>query len=105
MYESLCPQEALKEALHGKNIGFLSYGQSGGGKTFSIFGNTKEADLMSKNRGIAPRAILDLLKIMAADCINCDIVISIFEIYVDEIRDLGTQYVEEQKKSILCYII
>eukprot|EP00826_Nyctotherus_ovalis_P058774 TRINITY_DN8109_c0_g1_i2.p1 TRINITY_DN8109_c0_g1~~TRINITY_DN8109_c0_g1_i2.p1 ORF type:complete len:129 (-),score=24.60 TRINITY_DN8109_c0_g1_i2:243-629(-) len=64
-----------------------------------MFGDTKTLDFASDTKGLAPRAILDLLKIMAEDCVNYSVIVSVFDIYIDEIKDLAITYANEQKKS------
>jgi len=94
----------IRKVLKGKTTGFLSYGQSGAGKTYTTFGDQKTgASMLTSGKGIAQNAVLELLKTMAFETMNYEIYASVIEIYVDQIRDLGALYVEEQKRaSIFC---
>lgn len=46
-------QETLIEVLKGFNGTVFAYGQSGSGKTFTMYGN----DLIDESRGVIPRAM------------------------------------------------
>ena len=79
----------MQHVMAGYNAGMLAYGQSGGGKTYSMLG--KEGDLASDLRGIVPRAMSDLFAAcasvdaaeVAVSCSMC-----FFEVYKDELYDL-----------------
>eukprot|EP00656_Telonema_subtile_P046748 TRINITY_DN5329_c0_g1_i1.p1 TRINITY_DN5329_c0_g1~~TRINITY_DN5329_c0_g1_i1.p1 ORF type:complete len:827 (+),score=242.10 TRINITY_DN5329_c0_g1_i1:172-2652(+) len=82
----------VNEVLDGYNAGMFAYGQSGGGKTYSMLG--KEGDLIGDLRGIVPRAMSDLFfasKRMTAESnggVEVSTCISFLEIYKDELYDL-----------------
>jgi hypothetical protein len=78
-------QGIIESTLKGLNSSIVSFGQSGSGKTYSLFSNSPEAP------GIAPRLIRDLY----AACdkrnepgVEVTIDLQMFEIYDDKISDL-----------------
>ena len=99
MYNEICPKDTLKELLHGKSAGIISYGQSGSGKTYTLFGKGKPETGSSLTKGIVPRAIVDIIKMMQNENINYNIFVSLYEVYVDIIRDLAVMGTDDQKKS------
>jgi hypothetical protein len=93
IYSAVCPEKILKDALNGKNAGFIAYGQSGAGKTFTLFGKGR------KDKGLVQQALVDTLKLIAIENLHYKLFASMYEIYVEQIKDLGVQVAEEQKKS------
>lgn len=90
-------------SLEGYNATIFAYGQTGTGKSFSMFGN-------QANPGIVPRScemIFDELEIrMADDAISprlasYEIGVSFIEVYMENIRDLLNPYAERERKSLL----
>ena len=77
-----------------KNGGFISYGQSGAGKTYTIFGKED-----ASGKGIAHRAVAELLKILSTEALGCEVSISFYEVYVDQIRDLIAPPEEQKIRS------
>jgi len=81
----------VKDVLDGFNAGVFAYGQSGGGKSFSMMG--KEGDLGGDLRGLLPRAVEALFgevgaKNAAAGRETASVQVSMFELYQDKIYDL-----------------
>ena len=105
MYTTVCSEALLKQALNGKSVGFISYGQSGAGKTYTMFGDLIAESLLNPSKGLASRAVLDLLKILAADGSNLELHASIFQVYVDQIKDLAILFINEQKKQSILIMI
>ncbi len=96
----MCREETLRAVLNGHNAGFIVYGQSGGGKTHSLFGDMKNLNKpLTPDKGIVQRALLDLFKIIASDGLRFDIYASLFEVYVEQIRDLARLFVDEHNKQ------
>jgi len=56
-YENIV-QPLLSDVLCGYNAGVFAYGQSGGGKTYTMLG--RDGNLVGDLRGVIPRAIDDL---------------------------------------------
>jgi len=91
----------MQHVMAGYNAGMLAYGQSGGGKTYSMLG--KEGDLASDLRGIVPRAMSDLFAAcasvdaaeVAVSCSMC-----FFEVYKDELYDLLCYDVDGNSKKL-----
>lgn len=74
--------------FNGQNGSCLSYGETGSGKTYSIFG--AEAGI---SRGLIPRTIELLFeKISSTQSTTTVVSCSFYEIYNDRIRDLGRSY-------------
>ena len=101
-------EHCLKDFMKGKNCCFISYGQTTSGKTFTVFGeaqlsNTSDPDnpeessqiLNSDKRGQVIHVMEYLLrrknelKKSKRLVISC----SFFEIYLNEVRDIGRKFV------------
>ncbi|KAL4885670.1 P-loop containing nucleoside triphosphate hydrolase protein [Aspergillus karnatakaensis] len=77
----------VDELLLGYNCTIFAYGQTGTGKTYTMFGNmTEEFGLLSDNAGIVPRTLYTLFdKLKRRDStVKC----SFIELYNETIRDL-----------------
>ncbi|KAM3128358.1 hypothetical protein pb186bvf_019548 [Paramecium bursaria] len=72
-----------------QNSCILSYGQSGSGKSFSIFGTLQSP-------GLLPLLVMKLFKM------NCKLSASFQEVYIDQVKDLHTDLITEEftKKEI-----
>jgi len=87
----------MQSAIDGFNICFMAYGQTGTGKTYTIYGEESE-----KNKGILPRACEDLFyhlkrmgvqdedpqKYATSDTCTFTVKCSMVELYVDTLYDL-----------------
>merc|ERR1719428_511579 len=67
----------------------FAYGQTGSGKTYSVFGEGGDVD-----RGLLPRVIEYLFEKVEHQAATKEIgmVVSLLEVYLDQIRDLGRAY-------------
>ncbi|ELR10902.1 kinesin motor domain containing protein [Acanthamoeba castellanii str. Neff] len=77
VYEHIA-KETVEDVLNGYNGTVMCYGQTGAGKTYTMFGPELEKDAL---KGIIPRAIRDRETEFAIKC-------SFLEIYKERIRDL-----------------
>ncbi|CAD8100924.1 unnamed protein product [Paramecium primaurelia] len=98
-YDKIFPSSSTQQELfesvfsfdyENKNGCIISYGQSGSGKSYSLFGNIQ-------NPGIVPLLIQQLLQK------GQNVQVSFQEIYVDQIKDLNTNLITEEftKRQIL----
>ncbi|EGR27262.1 hypothetical protein IMG5_199420 [Ichthyophthirius multifiliis] len=82
----------ISTAIHGYNVCIFSYGPTGSGKTYTMYGREENIE----QQGIIPRSIIQtinqILEIQKKDN-NIDIEISLIEIYNEEYKDL----IEEKK--------
>ena len=76
--------DSVDAVLTGFNATVLAYGQSGAGKTFTMFGDD------DGRLGIIPRALAEMFQRIAADTGGGVFVVkaSMLEIYMEEMRDL-----------------
>lgn len=88
----------MDNVLDGRFTGFISYGQSGSGKTHTMLGKEEPLHKNSSNKGLIQRTTTDLLKKINSMNVGYDIYASFFEIYIEQIRDLAKVYGDEQKK-------
>uniref|UniRef100_A0A0G4FCF8 Kinesin motor domain-containing protein n=1 Tax=Chromera velia CCMP2878 TaxID=1169474 RepID=A0A0G4FCF8_9ALVE len=75
----------VSSAVDGFNVGVFTFGQTGTGKTYTIFGGGPGRE------GIAQRSIWELFKVLEASRISTvswDVKVSVCEIYLDNLRDL-----------------
>lgn len=75
--------DLIQSALDGYNVTMFSYGQTGAGKTFTMYGSLGL-------EGLAPRAIRELYELVQRDqCrIECKVSASMVELYRNELVDL-----------------
>jgi len=94
----------LDNAWKGFNNTLFAYGQTGAGKSFSIFG-------YGENKGIVPMAAVEIfrrVKDTTSDTISFQIIIQMVEIYMEKIQDLfvapknrkGDLKIKQSKTSI-----
>eukprot|EP00210_Caulerpa_lentillifera_P004805 g4587.t1 len=76
----------VDSVLNGNNGAILTYGQTGSGKTHTLIGNVEDEE----KRGVAPRAISELVGAVAKDEYSSElsITVSSAEIYCERIFDL-----------------
>ena len=79
MYNT-CLNSFVHSALQGINSAVIAYGQTGTGKTHTIFGSRKSPGVIQ----LAIREVFDVLKQMR----RCTVRVSMVEIYREELRDL-----------------
>ena len=93
-------EHAVQKIIEGNNACVLSYGQTGGGKTYSVFGEDERytvdniktyGENKKDRRGLVPRTVELLLQKnkefqgVKEFVLTC----SFAEIYLDQVRDLG----------------
>ena len=83
--------EVLNNAFDGYNACLFAYGQTGSGKSYSVVG-------YGENKGIVPRACdeifkrIEKLKTETTDKqIECQVTVSMLEIYNERVQDLFTK--------------
>lgn len=83
LYNS-CVKQTLGEFLKGYNGTVLTYGQTGAGKSYTMYGKDEE------EKGIIPRVIDDLFNLIQVGASNIEYTVSAsyFEIYMEQIKDL-----------------
>jgi len=76
-------RDLVQSALDGYNVTLFAYGQTGAGKTFTMYG-------APGSEGIAPRTIQELYRLIELDRDRYDVVVtaSMMELYVNELVDL-----------------
>jgi len=76
-------QDLVQSALDGYNVTIFAYGQTGAGKTFTMYG-------ASNNEGVAPRTIRELFRLMDVDKerFTYTVIGSMMELYRNELVDL-----------------
>ncbi len=82
-------KDTVADVLHGYNGTIFAYGQSGSGKTYTMFG----PDIFDQElKGIIPRAAADIFRIwdISPDVKEVEIRCSMLEIYMERLRDLLT---------------
>jgi len=77
-------QDLVQSAIDGYNVTLFAYGQTGAGKTYTMYGGQGE------QQGIAGRTIEAIFNIVARDTAKYDITIqaSMVELYMTNLRDL-----------------
>jgi len=86
--------DLIDSALEGNNATCLCYGQTGTGKTWTMLGEVGDSgdrgQLVKPNSGIFLRTLTDLFtyKARSANKMHVCIMLSIVEIYINEVRDL-----------------
>eukprot|EP00011_Vannellida_sp_DIVA3-517-6-12_P013032 CAMPEP_0114620886 /NCGR_PEP_ID=MMETSP0168-20121206/8952_1 /TAXON_ID=95228 ORGANISM="Vannella sp., Strain DIVA3 517/6/12" /NCGR_SAMPLE_ID=MMETSP0168 /ASSEMBLY_ACC=CAM_ASM_000044 /LENGTH=1105 /DNA_ID=CAMNT_0001832083 /DNA_START=33 /DNA_END=3346 /DNA_ORIENTATION=+ len=83
----LAARASIDDVINGYNSTIFAYGQTGAGKSFTMFG----ADLIQENlKGIIPRACKHIFNHIAEDTVGTEYTIkcSFLEIYKEVVRDL-----------------
>ena len=86
-YESVA-KPTIMDVLNGYNGTIFAYGQSGSGKTFSMYGNDLYDDEL---KGIIPRSIEDIFRFINDEAhteIKFELKFSLLEIYKENLHDL-----------------
>eukprot|EP01060_Flectonema_neradi_P022198 TRINITY_DN30475_c0_g1_i1.p1 TRINITY_DN30475_c0_g1~~TRINITY_DN30475_c0_g1_i1.p1 ORF type:complete len:933 (+),score=200.33 TRINITY_DN30475_c0_g1_i1:76-2874(+) len=73
----------LQSTLDGYNVSVMAYGQTGSGKTYTIMGGQTAA-----SRGVLPRTIQELFKLLGSSDCTAELTCSMVELYLDTPRDL-----------------
>jgi len=90
---------AVEDVLDGYNGTIFAYGQTGTGKTYTIFGPDIHDEEM---KGIIPRAVMDIFKVweMGVDIKEVEIRCSMIEIYKENLNDLlADEYIDLKIKE------
>ena len=91
--------EVLNNAFDGFNACLFAYGQTGSGKSYSVVG-------YGDNKGIVPRACEEIFRRideMTNDTtkrIECQVTVSMIEIYNEQVQDLFTKAVNRPKGGL-----
>lgn len=102
-------EHAVQKVIEGNNACVLSYGQTGGGKTYSIFGEDERytvdniktyGESRKDRRGLVPRTVELLLQKNKEFQGQKEFVLTcnFAEIYLDQVRDLG-KFIHETDRS------
>lgn len=89
----------LNNAFEGYNACLFAYGQTGSGKSYSVVG-------YGENKGIVPRACDEIFKritVLQADDtkrIECQVTVSMIEIYNERVQDLFTKANKRPKEGL-----
>lgn len=88
--------DLVQSALDGYNVTIFAYGQTGAGKTFTMYG-------APGNEGTAPRTIGELFRLIERDSerMNITVMASMMELYRNELVDLLLEKPSERKKPAL----
>ena len=114
IFQNLC-DNSISKLLDGTSSTVLSYGQTGSGKSFTIFGEDDRFSLSSTGnfayrvdkRGLVPRTVEYLLKKANEFQNERELIITcnFFEIFLDQVRDLGKSYPETKGIYLLIIIL
>eukprot|EP00761_Pharyngomonas_kirbyi_P006674 gb/GECH01006682.1/.p1 GENE.gb/GECH01006682.1/~~gb/GECH01006682.1/.p1 ORF type:complete len:899 (+),score=228.29 gb/GECH01006682.1/:1-2697(+) len=98
-YETTC-KKLINRVFQGINCCLLAYGQTGSGKTHTIFG--ERGNTRGENRGAIPRAIEHIFQFSEKQkrSKRFSIFVSFIEVYLDQIGDLGYEYLKKIQKHI-----
>jgi hypothetical protein len=103
LFQYVCKQ-TIGKAINGENACIISYGQTGAGKTYTIFGEDEKytvnpinfySEMKKDKRGLIPKTVQYLWQ-KGKDFENhrnWELHVSFAEIYMDQVRDLGKLYV------------
>ena len=89
-------RDLLDNALKGYNVCIFAYGQTGAGKSYSIFG-------YNTNKGIVPMLCEELLNgktLVCNDVKSFEMRMSMLEIYNEKIQDLLAPFEERKKEGL-----
>lgn len=88
VYEKVA-EPVLQEVLKGFNCTIFAYGQTGTGKTYTMEGDLEEVEgLQERNAGIIPRTIRKLFDELKTRDPKSHVMVSMLELYNEELRDL-----------------
>ena len=106
---------ALTKLIEGQNSCIIGYGQTNSGKTYTIFGedehfSTKIAnpmDMRKDKKGILSRSLEFILRKAKDSEDNREFVMtgSFYELYLDQIRDLGKAMIDKHNSSIFILFV
>ena len=81
VFERICGPKLIEQVTNGINGTVLCYGQTGAGKTYTIFG----ASAPASECGVVPRLIHELFANLGA---NAEVKVAFLQIYNEQLRDL-----------------
>jgi len=93
----------MEDALNGFNATIFAYGQSGSGKTYSLFGPEPLDKAPSDQLGVIPSSLAWIFKQLEDDTTNkfFEVKLSFLEVYLEALRDLMQPYDERGKEKKL----
>ncbi|CAJ1392520.1 unnamed protein product [Effrenium voratum] len=88
-------KDLVQSAIDGYNVAMFAYGQTGAGKTYTMYGGKGDGE------GTAPRTIAELYRLLKQeeDRVQFTIMASMMELYRNELVDLLTQKGGPKRKS------
>jgi hypothetical protein len=91
--------DLVQSALEGRNVCIFTYGQSGSGKTHTMYGHTGDPDMW----GIAPRCIRELYELIEGtkQTLEVEVSCSMIQLYNDELLDLLNSDSDSESKPKL----
>jgi len=89
-------RDLVQSAADGYNVTMFAYGQTGAGKTFTMYGT-------KGNEGTAPRTIQEIFKVIeqGSDRFEYKVMGSMLELYCDAVVDLLSKGASDKKKAKL----
>lgn len=92
VFEFIC-EPLVEQVIEGNSACCIAYGTTNSGKTYTMFGS---ADLEIAGRGLAPRVVEAMFDKATSrlGAFEFGMEVSFYEIYADQIRDLGKAYKE-----------
>jgi len=93
----------MEDALNGFNATIFAYGQSGSGKTYSLFGPEPLDKAPSNQLGVIPSSLAWIFKQLEDDATNkfFEVKLSFLEVYLERLRDLMNPFDEQGKDKKL----
>jgi hypothetical protein len=83
-------EKGVRRFLKGRNITYMTYGPTGSGKTYCIFGE----DLRSQSRGLMPRVLEQVFAQLPTDRSSYfKLSLSYVQVYLNQVQDLLSQKV------------
>ena len=90
VYDSI-GKKIIQDVLRGYNGTILAYGQTGTGKTYTIFGDAEDEyglEKVTETSGILTRAVQDIFEFKESKKRGIEIKVSFIQIYLNKISDL-----------------
>jgi len=96
-------QPVMEDALRGFNATIFAYGQSGSGKTYTLFGPEPLDKAPPEQLGVIPSSLAWIFKVLEGDPSNkfFEIKLSFLEVYLERLRDLMNPFDSQGKEKKL----
>jgi len=96
-------QPVMEDALQGFNATIFAYGQSGSGKTFTLFGPEPLDKAPPELLGVIPSSLAWIFKVLEGDETNkfFEVKLSFLEVYLERLRDLMNPFDSQGKDKKL----